>query len=72
MMLAGIVHVMVRNGTGEDKRLGGEFLLHLSGELGFSGSGRGGGSGFEMGDGCEGRDVKGGKGGDPTFRNGFL
>ena len=43
MMLAGIVHVMVRNGTGEDKRLRGEFLLHLSGELGFSGSaGRGG------------------------------
>jgi len=29
-----------RNGTEEDKRWG-EFLLHLSGELGFSGSGGG-------------------------------
>ena len=35
---------------------------------------RGGGrnaSGFERGDGCEGRDVKGGRR-DSTFRNGFL
>lgn len=53
-----------RNGTEEDKRRGriGVFWLGWEG---------GNGSGFEMGDGCERRDVKGGKR-DPTFRNGFL
>lgn len=51
------------NGTEEDKRRG-EFLLLLSGELGFSGWGGGGRghseSGFETGDWCEG-DVKEGE-----------
>lgn len=64
-MLAGIVHVMVRKRI----RDGGvpPTLVRRIGVFWLGGDG----SGFEMGDGCEGRDVKGGKR-DATFRNGFL
>jgi hypothetical protein len=68
MMLAGIVHVMAR------KRIrDGGIPPTLERRIGvfWLGGWRGSGYGFEMGDGCEGKDVKGGKR-DPTFRNGFL
>jgi hypothetical protein len=68
MMLAGIVHVMLRKRIRDggvpptlERRIGVFWLV----------GGGGAGCGFEMVDGREGRDVKGGKR-DPTFRNGFL